>query len=80
MLSAEEAAPLREAAEAADRVLAGVPAGRIDDLAAPLASTLATVRDAAGACAAQVRAAPGEAQKMPNAWRRGGPPWPRSMT
>ena len=32
VLSAEEAAPLREAAEAADRVLAGVPAGRIDDL------------------------------------------------
>ena len=59
VLSAEEAAPLREAAEAADRVLAGVPAGRIDDLAAPLASTLATVRDAAGACAAQVRASAG---------------------
>ena len=59
VLSAEEAAPLREAAEAADRVLAGVPAGRIDDLAAPLASTLATARDAAGACAAQVRASAG---------------------
>ncbi len=59
VLSAEEAAPLREVAEAADRVLAGVPAGRIDDLAAPLASTLATVRDAAGACAARVRASAG---------------------
>ena len=59
VLSAEEAAPLREAAEAADRVLAGVPAGRIDELAAPLASTLATVRDAAGACAAQVRGSAG---------------------
>ena len=59
VLSAEEAAPLREAAEAADRVLAGVPAGRIDDLPAPLASTLATVRDAAGACAAQVRVSAG---------------------
>ena len=59
VLSAEEAAPLREAAEAADRVLAGVPAGRIDDLPAPLASTLATVRDAAGACAAQVRTTAG---------------------
>src|SRR5262245_12880277 len=60
VLSAEDAAPLREAAEAADRVLAGVPAGRIDELPAPLASALATVRDAAGACAAQVRASAGE--------------------
>jgi ATP-dependent DNA helicase DinG len=60
VLSAEDAAPLREAAEAAGRVLAGVPAGRIDDLPAPLASALATVRDAAGACAAQVRASAGE--------------------
>ena len=59
VLPAEEAAPLREAAEAADRVLAGVPDGRIDDLPAPLASTLATVRDAAGACAAQVRTSAG---------------------
>jgi len=56
VLTAEEAGPLREAAEAAERVLAGVPAGRIDDLPAPLASSLATIRDAAGACAAQVRA------------------------
>ena len=59
MLSAEEAAPLREAGEAADRVLADIPAGRIDDLPAALASTLAVVRDAAGACAAQVRASAG---------------------
>ena len=80
MLSADEAAPLREAGEAADRVLADIPAGRIDDLPAALASTLAVVRDTAGACAAQVRASGGEARKMPNAWRRGGPPWPRSMT
>src|SRR5262249_59630594 len=56
VLSAEDAAPLREAAEAADRILVGVPAGRIDDLAAPLASALATLRDAAGPCAAQVPA------------------------
>jgi ATP-dependent DNA helicase DinG len=59
MLSAEEAAPLREAGEAADRVLADIPAGRLDDLPAALASTLAVVRDAAGACAAQVRASSG---------------------
>ena len=62
VLSAEEAAPLREAAEAADRVLADVPAGRIDDLPASLASTLATVRDAAGSCAAQVRTSAGSAE------------------
>ena len=59
MLSAEEAAPLREAGEAADRVLADIPAGRIDDLPAALASMLTVVRDAAGACAAQVRASAG---------------------
>jgi ATP-dependent DNA helicase DinG len=59
MLSAEEATPLREAGEAADRVLADIPAGRIDDLPAALASTLAVVRDAAAACAAQVRASAG---------------------
>jgi ATP-dependent DNA helicase DinG len=72
VLSAEDAAPLREAAEAADRALAGVPAGRIDDLPAPLASSLAAVRDAAGACAAQVRASAGgsaeDAERLA-AWR-----------
>ncbi len=60
VLAAEEAGPLREAGEAAERVLADVPAGRIDDLPAPLATSLATVRDAAGACAAQVRASSGD--------------------
>jgi ATP-dependent DNA helicase DinG len=60
VLAAEDAAPLREAAEAADRVLADVPAGRIDDLPAALASSLAAVRDAAGACAARVRSSAGE--------------------
>jgi ATP-dependent DNA helicase DinG len=59
MLSAEEAAPLREAGEAADRVLTDIPAGRIDDLPAALASSLAVVRDAAGACAARVRVSAG---------------------
>jgi len=60
VLTAEEAAPLREAGEAAERVLADVPAGRIDDLAAPLASSLATIRDAAAGCATQARASAGE--------------------
>jgi ATP-dependent DNA helicase DinG len=62
VLSAEEAAPLRDAGEAADRVLTEVPAGRIDDLPAALASSLAVVRDAAGACAAQVRTSAGSAE------------------
>ncbi len=43
-------------------MLADVPAGRIDDLPAALASTLATVRDAAGSCAAQVRTSAGSAE------------------
>ena len=60
VLAAEEADPLREAGEAAERVLADVPAGRIDDLPAPLATSLATIRDAAGACAAQVRTSTGD--------------------
>ncbi|HXZ72933.1 MAG TPA: ATP-dependent DNA helicase, partial [Streptosporangiaceae bacterium] len=72
VLAAEDAAPLREAAEAADRTLAGVPAGRIDELPAPLASSLAAVRDAAGACAAQVRVSAGgsaeDAERLA-AWR-----------
>jgi ATP-dependent DNA helicase DinG len=59
-LTAEAAAPLREVGEAAGKVLAGLPAGRIDDLPESLAAVLATVRDAAAACAAQVRSAAGE--------------------
>jgi ATP-dependent DNA helicase DinG len=60
VLTAEAAAPLREAAEAAGKVLAGIPAGRIDDLPESLAVVLAAVRGAASACAAQVRSGAGE--------------------
>ncbi len=60
LLAAEDAAPLREAGEAAAQVLADIPAGRIDALAAPLAAVLASVRDAAATCAAQVRASAGD--------------------
>jgi ATP-dependent DNA helicase DinG len=60
VLAAEEAGPLREAGEAAERVLADVPAGRLDDLPAPLATSLATIRYAASACAAQVRVSTGD--------------------
>jgi ATP-dependent DNA helicase DinG len=48
---------LREAADALGRVLDNVPPGRMDLLAEPLAVALAAVRDAAGACAAQIRSA-----------------------
>ncbi len=72
VLTAEAAGPLREAAEAADRVLAAIPAGRIDDLPGPLASSLATIRDASGAAGTQVRASAGEtaadAERL-SAWR-----------
>ncbi len=60
VLAAEAAAPLRDAAEAAEKVLAALPAGRMDDLPGPLAAVLASVRDAAAGCAAQVRSAAGE--------------------
>ena len=60
LLTADEAGPVREAGEAAERVLAELPAGRIDDLPEALAATLASVRAAAVACAAQVRTSSGE--------------------
>ncbi len=46
---------LKEAGEAFGRVIADMPAGRMDVLAEPLAVTLATLRDAAAACATDVR-------------------------
>jgi ATP-dependent DNA helicase DinG len=72
VLTAEDAGPLRTAGEAAERVMADIAAGRLDDLPAPLATSLATVRDAAGACAAQVRASASESAQDAErlaAWR-----------
>jgi len=72
VLTAEDAGPLRAAGEAAERVMADIAAGRLDDLPAPLATSLATVRDAAGACAAQVRASASESAQDAErlaAWR-----------
>jgi ATP-dependent DNA helicase DinG len=46
---------LREAGEDIGRVLTEVPAGRLDLLPEPLAVSLASVRDAAGSCAADFR-------------------------
>jgi len=48
---------LKEAGDAFGRVLADVSAGRMDVLAEPLAAALASLRDAAGSCAADIRGA-----------------------
>ncbi len=53
---------LKEAGEAFGRVLASVPGGRIDVLPEPLAASLASLRDAAAACATQIR---GSARESP---------------
>ena len=50
---------LREAGAALERAVADIPAGRLDFLAQELGVALTTVRDAAGACAAQLRSAAG---------------------
>ena len=50
---------LREAGAALERAVTGIPAGRLDFLAEELGVALTTVRDAAGACAAQLRSAAG---------------------
>jgi ATP-dependent DNA helicase DinG len=47
---------LKQAGEAFGRVIAEMPAGRIDAVAEPLAASLAALRDAAAACAADIRA------------------------
>jgi ATP-dependent DNA helicase DinG len=55
---------LREAGTALERDLTDVPAGRLDFLPETLGASLATVRDAAAACAAQLRASVGGEQDM----------------
>jgi ATP-dependent DNA helicase DinG len=50
---------LREAGAALERAVTEIPAGRLDFLAEELGLALTTVRDAAGACAAQLRSAAG---------------------
>jgi len=58
-------ARLRDAAQDAGRVLAEVPAGRIDALAADLALSLASLRDAAGGCGADLRASAKNSEEEP---------------
>jgi ATP-dependent DNA helicase DinG len=48
-------ARLRECGDALARALGEAPAGRLDDLPDPLATAVATARDAAAACAAALR-------------------------
>ena len=55
MIDEKQVARLREAAAGAERVLADIPAGRIDVLDEALATALESVRDAAGGCAAEFR-------------------------
>jgi ATP-dependent DNA helicase DinG len=55
MIDEKPVTRLHEAAAAADRMLADIPAGRIDVLDDALAATLESVRDAAAACAAEFR-------------------------
>src|SRR6185437_3693229 len=55
MIDEKWVARLREASSAAERVLADVPAGRIDVLDEVLATSLESVRDAAAGCAAEFR-------------------------
>ncbi|MBO0825971.1 MAG: ATP-dependent DNA helicase, partial [Actinobacteria bacterium] len=52
-------AGLREAGEGLGRALAEAEPGRLDTLAEPIEAALAAVRDAAAACAAMLRSAPG---------------------
>jgi ATP-dependent DNA helicase DinG len=54
---------LREAGVALERDLTDVPAGRLDFLPETLGVSLATVRDAAAACAVQLRSAAGNGEQ-----------------
>ncbi len=56
MIDENPVARLRDAAAAAERALAEIPAGRIDVLDEALRLTLESVRDAAAGCAAEFRA------------------------
>ena len=63
---------LREAGEAAERVLAEVPAGRLDVLGETLGTSLAAVRDAASGCTSELRSSAKKTEDDPgqNAARR----------
>jgi ATP-dependent DNA helicase DinG len=70
MIDEKAVARLREAGQAADRIAADVPAGRIDVLDEALASVLESIRDAAAGCAAEFRAGGAEEEPDRTAARR----------
>jgi ATP-dependent DNA helicase DinG len=70
MIEEKAVVRLREAGQAAERLLADVPAGRVDVLDEALASALESVRDAAVGCAAEFRAQSGEEEADRLAARR----------
>jgi ATP-dependent DNA helicase DinG len=59
MVDEKLVAALRAAGDALEHTVADMPAGRLDFAPEPLAVGLASVRDAAGSCAAQLRASAG---------------------
>jgi ATP-dependent DNA helicase DinG len=70
MIDEKAVARLREAGQAAEHMLAEVPAGRIDVLDEALGSALESVRDAAAGCAAEFRASSTEEEPDRLAARR----------
>jgi ATP-dependent DNA helicase DinG len=70
MIDEKAVARLREAGQAAERIAADVPAGRIDVLDEALASVLESIRDAAAGCAAEFRASSAEEEPDRMAARR----------
>jgi ATP-dependent DNA helicase DinG len=59
LVAEDLAARLRDGAEGLERALGPIAAGRLDTLAEPVETALAAVRDASGACAADLRSTAG---------------------
>lgn len=70
MIDEKAVARLREAGQAAERIVADVPAGRIDVLDEALASVLESIRDAAAGCSSEFRASSAEEEPDRMAARR----------
>jgi ATP-dependent DNA helicase DinG len=70
MIDEKAVARLREAGQAAERIVADVPAGRIDVLDEALASVLESIRDAAAGCSSEFRASSAEDEPDRMAARR----------
>src|SRR6266567_3668741 len=68
MIEEKAVARLRDAGLGAERVLAEIPAGRMDVLDEALATALEAVRDAAAGCAAEFRTTAGIADRADVVW------------